>query len=31
MSGEGYFDTDRVAFLWKFRGDGKWLWNSTRL
>lgn len=29
MSDEKYFDTDLVAFCWKLRGDGKWLWNST--
>ncbi len=29
MSDQAFFSTDSLAFLWKFRGDGHFLWNST--
>ncbi len=29
MSAEALFTTDQLAFLWKFRGDGRFLWATT--
>jgi HK97 family phage major capsid protein len=26
---EKFYDSDEVAFLWKFRGDGHWIWSGT--
>jgi len=29
VSEEFFFNTDTLALVWKFRGDGRFLWNST--
>jgi hypothetical protein len=28
-SGQALFSTDQLALVWKLRGDGRFLWNST--